>query len=267
MLFDWFTVFAQIANFLILMWLLKRFLYKPVLNTIDAREQRIAKLLSETEQSQQQMQEQQAELSAKNVAFAAEREVLLESAKTEAEQLKQQLLKHAANDVSEQRTKWISALKKEQSKLGTDINQRTQQAVFDVARKALKDLSGEELQTQIIHVFTQQLAQMTEPQRQQFLSDKQSELLLRSASPLSEQNKQLLQQTIETELSAALTIQFELAPELLSGIEMIGSGHKLSWNIDDYLSKLEGSISEIVSHTVKRHQALNSEGAKHAVIK
>ena len=39
---DWFTVIAQVVNFLILMWLLKRFLYKPILNAIDAREQRIA---------------------------------------------------------------------------------------------------------------------------------------------------------------------------------------------------------------------------------
>jgi len=51
-LFDWFTVLAQIANFLILMWLLKRFSYKPVLDTIDAREKRIADLLKETELNQ-----------------------------------------------------------------------------------------------------------------------------------------------------------------------------------------------------------------------
>jgi F-type H+-transporting ATPase subunit b len=42
MLIDWFTVAAQIVNFLILVWLLKHFLYKPILDAIDAREKRIA---------------------------------------------------------------------------------------------------------------------------------------------------------------------------------------------------------------------------------
>ena len=42
MLIDWFTVGAQAVNFIILVWLLKRFLYKPILNAIDAREKRIA---------------------------------------------------------------------------------------------------------------------------------------------------------------------------------------------------------------------------------
>ena len=47
MLIDWFTVGAQVLNFLILVWLLKRFLYKPILNAIDAREKRIAAELAD----------------------------------------------------------------------------------------------------------------------------------------------------------------------------------------------------------------------------
>ena len=39
---DWFTVFAQVINFLILVWLLKQFLYKPILNAIEARENKVA---------------------------------------------------------------------------------------------------------------------------------------------------------------------------------------------------------------------------------
>ena len=42
MLIDWFTVAAQAVNFLLLVWLLKRFLHKPVLAAIDEREKRIA---------------------------------------------------------------------------------------------------------------------------------------------------------------------------------------------------------------------------------
>ena len=49
MLIDWFTVGAQTLNFLILVWLLKRFLYKPILNAIDAREKRIAAELADAD--------------------------------------------------------------------------------------------------------------------------------------------------------------------------------------------------------------------------
>jgi F-type H+-transporting ATPase subunit b len=49
MLIDWFTVGAQALNFLILVWLLKRFLYKPILHAIDEREKRIAAELADAD--------------------------------------------------------------------------------------------------------------------------------------------------------------------------------------------------------------------------
>jgi F-type H+-transporting ATPase subunit c len=49
MLIDWFTVGAQLLNFLILAWLLKRFLYRPILDALDAREQRIAAELADAD--------------------------------------------------------------------------------------------------------------------------------------------------------------------------------------------------------------------------
>ena len=49
MLIDWFTIAAQALNFLILVWLMKRFLYKPILNAIDAREKRIATELADAD--------------------------------------------------------------------------------------------------------------------------------------------------------------------------------------------------------------------------
>jgi F-type H+-transporting ATPase subunit b len=49
MIIDWFTVIAQAINFLVLVWVMKRFLYKPILDAIDAREKRIALALAEAE--------------------------------------------------------------------------------------------------------------------------------------------------------------------------------------------------------------------------
>ncbi len=49
MLIDWFTVVAQAINFLILVWLLKRFLFKPILHAIDEREKGIANQLAQAE--------------------------------------------------------------------------------------------------------------------------------------------------------------------------------------------------------------------------
>ena len=62
---DWFTVIAQVINFLILVWLLKRFLYKPVLNAIAEREKKIAAQLSDAEAKRSRGQKRKGCISTK----------------------------------------------------------------------------------------------------------------------------------------------------------------------------------------------------------
>jgi F-type H+-transporting ATPase subunit b len=257
-LFDWFTVFAQIANFLILMWLLKRFLYKPVLNAIDTREKRIADLLKETELNQLQVEQQQSELIAKNTEFASKRIDLLAQANTEAEDMKQHVLEAASNDAAQQRSQWLSGLQKEQHNLDQDITQRAQQEVFQVARKALHDLSSVELETQITQVFIKQLMQLSAAQSKQFTASAKGNIVIRSAMALNKANRNALQQSIASVFSTQLPLHFEVNAALISGIELVGNGHKLSWNIDNYLSNLEDSILGVIDSKVAQNNRQTS---------
>ena len=63
MLINWFTVCAQAINFLILVWLLKRFLYKPILHAIDEREKGIAAQLADAEAKKAEAQKDRDDFS------------------------------------------------------------------------------------------------------------------------------------------------------------------------------------------------------------
>jgi F-type H+-transporting ATPase subunit b len=58
---NWFTVIAQIINFFVLVWLLRRFLYKPVLKAIDERENKIASELKDAKAKETEAKKEQAE--------------------------------------------------------------------------------------------------------------------------------------------------------------------------------------------------------------
>jgi F-type H+-transporting ATPase subunit b len=77
MLIDWFTVFAQGVNFLVLIWLLKRFLYKPVLAAIAAREKSIIDQLKNAEQKKSAAQTERDAFQQKNEEFDRQRAALL----------------------------------------------------------------------------------------------------------------------------------------------------------------------------------------------
>ena len=79
MLIDWFTVGAQALNFLILVWLMKRFLYKPIIDAIDAREQRIAAEIADADSKREAAQKERNEFQHKNEEFERQRHHTLES--------------------------------------------------------------------------------------------------------------------------------------------------------------------------------------------
>src|ERR1700689_1193164 len=95
MLIDWFTIGAQALNFLILVWLLKRFLYKPILNAIDAREKLIAKELADADAKKAEAQKEHEEVQKKNEVFDQHRAALFTKATDEAKAERQRLLDEA----------------------------------------------------------------------------------------------------------------------------------------------------------------------------
>src|SRR5450631_4660557 len=106
MLIDWFTVGAQAINFIILVWLLKRFLYKPILNAVDAREKRIAAELADADAKEAEAQKERDEFQHKNEEFDQQRAALLNKATDEAKAERQRLLDEArktADAISSQR--------------------------------------------------------------------------------------------------------------------------------------------------------------------
>src|SRR6202451_3846610 len=108
---NWFTVIAQALNFLILVWLLKRFLYKPILHAIDERERGIAVQLAEAEAKKSEAQKESDEFQHRTEAFGKERVALLKKATDEAKAERQQLIDEARKDADSLRAKCEEALR------------------------------------------------------------------------------------------------------------------------------------------------------------
>jgi F-type H+-transporting ATPase subunit b len=116
MTIDWFTILAQAINFLILVWLMKRFLYKPILNAIDARGKKAAAELADIQEKDAQVKKERAELEKKSEAFDQQRSELLNKVVNEAKGERRKILEEAgkAAIASELRSK--SLLKDEEQK-------------------------------------------------------------------------------------------------------------------------------------------------------
>lgn len=249
MLIDWFTVGAQVLNFLILVWLMKRFLYQPILHAIDEREKKIAAELSDADMKRAQAENERGEFQKKNTAFEQQRAELFNQATIDAKAEGRRLLNEARQAADSLSVKRQDALRNEITRLNQAIQRRTQQAVFAIARQALTDMAATSLEDRLCEVFTRRLGEMAAQTKEDLAKALKSALepsLIRSAFDLSAEQRVELKNTLNKTFSAEINIRFETAPDLISGIELITvSGQKLAWSISDYLLSLEKGVDEL----------------------
>jgi len=254
MLIDWFTVGAQALNFLILVWLMKRFLYKPILNAIDAREKRIAAELADADAKKAEAQKERDEFQHKNEEFDQQRAALLKEATDEARATRQRLLDEARKAADAMSAKRQETLAIEARNLNQAISRRTQQEVFAIARQALTDLATTSLEERLGEVFTRRLRTLDGEAKEKLgdaLKTASDPALVRSAFDLPTEQCAAIQNAINETFSAEIRIRFETEPDLVSGIELTANGQKVAWSIADYLASLEKGVGELLTEKDK----------------
>ena len=254
MLIDWFTVGAQALNFLILVWLMKRFLYKPILHAIDEREKRVATELANADKKKAEAQKESDEFKHKNEEFDQQRAALLSRATDEAQAERQRLLDEARQAADALSAKRQETLRNDAKNLNQAIARRTQQEVFAIARKALTDLATTSLEERLGEVFTRRLREMDGHAKEglgKALKTKSEPALVRSTFELPAEQRAAIQNALNETFSAEIHIRFETSPDLISGIELTTNGHKVAWSIADYLLSLEKSVDELLKEKDK----------------
>jgi F-type H+-transporting ATPase subunit b len=258
MLIDWFTVIAQTLNFLILVWLLRRFLYQPILNAVDARETRIATQIADADSKKAEAQKDRDEFQHKNEEFDGQRAALLTQATSDANAERQRLMDEARRTSDAWSAQQQETRKRDAERLNQALALRTQQEVFAIARKTLLDLADASLEERLSDVFTRRLRAMDGPAKERLAAALQSAAappLVRSAFDLPEPQRTAIQNALHETFSSDAPLQFETTPNLISGIELTANGQKLSWSITDYLASMETSVGALLTTQPKTEKA------------
>lgn len=246
MLIDWFTVGAQAVNFLILVWLMKRFLYKPILNAIDAREKKVAAELADADAKRAEALKERDQFQQKNDEFDRQRLELMNKAQDDAKAEREKLLEEARQAAEQLRVKSKERFAIDAENLKQSISHRTQQEVFAIARKTLSDLASASLEEQITATFIRRISEMDSSTRAGLVasltSGSPSSPTVRSAFELSPEQRAAIEAALNQALSLHLQLNFQTAPELISGIELVANGQSIAWNISDYLKAMEKAV-------------------------
>ncbi|MDY0185852.1 MAG: hypothetical protein RBR43_08250 [Desulfuromonadaceae bacterium] len=257
MLIDWFTVAAQVVNFIILIWLMKRFLYKPILHAIDAREKIIAAQLADAEAAKAEAKSERDEFQRKNAQFDGQRNAMLSEATVAAQAEGQRLMEQARSAANAMSAKHQEALRSDAEALNKTIMLRTGQEVFAIARKALNDLAGVTLEERMCAVFISRVHQLDNAAKSSLaeaITTASDPVALRTVFELEPEQREIVQKALNEIFATDVHISFETATEQVCGIELVANGQKVAWSISEYLVTLQQEVEELLQVKQERQE-------------
>lgn len=238
---DWFVLFAQIVNFLILLALLKRFLYRRIIGAMDAREAKIAATFAEAEEARGKAREDAATYAQCLRDQERTSVELTNRARADADAYRRELMDQVRAEIDLIQTRWVETLCSERANLFHELRRLTGVEVYAIARQVLNELSGVALEERIAQVLAARIETMDQQEREKIrlLTAAGNPIRILSAFALSPEARTRLDQAIHRSLGPGLDGTYETADDVLSGCELRIDGYNVAWSVKDYLGTLE----------------------------
>ncbi|HNW91616.1 MAG TPA: hypothetical protein PKM88_01770 [bacterium] len=235
-----FVLAAQLVNFLLLLVLLKHFLYDRIAAAMTARAAAIAAEQQQARSAQAAAAAAEAAAAAREQQLAAERDRLLADTRTAAEQERALLLAQARDEAAAQRRQWQDDLRREQHEFVCAFQVRAAGQVCAATGRMLTELADAELDRQLVLAFLRRVAALDAPGRAQFTA---GPIVMRSSSPFPADLRDQCARTWQALLGRMPELRYETAPELGTGLEARSAGHSLAWTADRYLDELAADLT------------------------
>ncbi|MBP7431450.1 MAG: hypothetical protein KBC05_18595 [Candidatus Hydrogenedentes bacterium] len=234
----WTTTIAQVVNFLILVLLMKYFLYGRITAAIDNRAKRIAAEQQDARTKQEEAEAKGQALEQKLAELEHDRAKRLEAAKAEAARLREELTQQAREEVGQAKARWQDALRQEQDQFMQSLRAEIGQQVCALSRDALARLASRDLESAMVDAFLSRLNTDRDALRQLLEKADRGALTVRSAFEMPDGARTRIEQAI-TGGGRLARVLFEVDTDLLCGIELRAEGNAIGWSLEKYLGEVE----------------------------
>jgi F-type H+-transporting ATPase subunit b len=238
---DWSTLALQVINFAILVWLLQRFLYRPVLRVLDARRQAADAHYAQAQQTAATAKQQLAELETQRAGIAADRAAALAEAREQARQLTEARRAQAEHDAQSLLDEAHQRLGREREELLAEARRTALELAAGIARRVLAEIPESLRMEGWLERIDHDLRALPAAERAELASELASDVPLRvvSAYPLSAQAEERWRARLRESLGPGIGVTFETRAALLGGAELRFPHATLGYSVEGAVRALQ----------------------------
>lgn len=238
---DWSTILLEIVNFLVLVWILKRFLYQPVLDVVARRKAAIDESLAGAETKGKEAEALKAQYENRVADWERERAAAREALGHELDEERQRRLAELEKAVAAEREKTRVA---DERRLAEFQRRAEEQAVAQGARFAgrlLERLSGPELDARLVALALEGLDGLGEARRAELhagAAEAGNAVEVQSAHALDPAAREAIEDGVRKLAGSGATFTYREDPALVAGLRVLVGPWVLRASIQDELQGL-----------------------------
>lgn len=240
---NWSTFILEIINFGVLLWLLRHFLYKPVLDIIESRRQKINAAVEQARADRVKAESLRDEYNDRLAQWQREREQALEKLQQEFTGQRAKQMKQLQQELDDEREKARVSLQREQQALAGSVEKTALRQGSEFAARLLTPLADATLEAALVQLFISELDNLPEAAREQVRTGAANgeAVTVSSVWPLDDARQDALRQALGKVLqedNPAMT--FTQDASLLAGLRVVAGGMVLGANLRDELKAFAG---------------------------
>jgi len=251
---NWSTVFFQIINFIIIVWILKKYLFTPVLSSMDKREALIQKRLHDAELAKKEAEADQKRLDEKIIELDANKASILAEAYKKADTEYATMLKAFNAEMAGKRRAFEEQIITEREFLRSSIAELAGVSIVSTVKQALLDLANTDIQSAILSSFLAHLAtgKVDKISELKHYYTKGTPISVRTSFTLDAKDKKNILTTIEKLLGKKINnIDFVIDKDIICGIEIACSPILISYGMNTYISALAKNLDDGLANLTK----------------
>ena len=236
---NWSTFFLEIINFLVLVWILKRFLYRPVLAILETRREKIEQKLTEATKLHTEAIDLQRQYQGRLDEWALEKQHALELLQQDIQTEKIKQLEQLQTELGNEREKSDAVQQRHQTDTLKQLQQLAHAQGARFASRLLNAVANAELESQLFNLLIKSFDQLDENYLTTLRNAcKQSidNIMVTSAYPLSDIQHQQLEKTLSTLCNLPINITYLQDADLIAGLRIAISDWVVRFNLQDELS-------------------------------
>jgi F-type H+-transporting ATPase subunit b len=235
--FSWWTFALQAVNFLILIWLLKRFLFKPVTAVVARRKEEIARGMTEVSAEKQKALDLQRDLQAQREGIEAERQRAIEEQHAQLAEERKKILDESHAGAEKIRIQAAARLNEERAGAAQELLSQTIELAVNLAQRLLRELASTSLDQAFLTRVLDYMDHLPVQERAALASHLgQTSVVVTTAHPLVAGEEAKWREQLARRIGADARMTFRADPTLIAGAEITFPDAILRFNWRDALT-------------------------------